>query len=258
MDKRVMAVLVLGIFLFVPFCVNSQEEAPGVFRTQEEMEQAEEEGINSGWVVAYGVLLKRPYLVEFRDDTVWINDQQFSPRRKPAGWKRPELTIDEFTKRKFFAMDSLEKKFNQYRKEYGDNKAKEMILEEYKNHDVIIKVEFGPERFSGHIYLSDGWHEGFSWEPFEIEPPTEEEILEKRLREVDGTKSYLRNKGMIIFSYKLPISFIPEDIAKELVKVIENLKAEKIKPDAGEKQLQQRIPLKHAKEIISNIESWGE
>ena len=63
MDKRVMVVFVLGIFLFVPFCVNSQEEAPGLFRTQEEIEKAEEEGINSGWVVAYGVLLKRPLLL---------------------------------------------------------------------------------------------------------------------------------------------------------------------------------------------------
>ena len=261
MEKwKMLVVAVVGVIaLTTGLSAQEQEEAPGVFRTQEEMEQPEEEGINSGWVVAYGVLLQRPYLVEFRDDTIWINDQQFNPSRKPPGWKRPELTIDEFTKRKYYASDSLVNKFYSYKDEYGIEKAKEMILEEYKNHDVITKVRFGTQRFTMHMYFSDGMHEGFSWEPFEIEPPTEEEILEKRLREVDGTKSYLRNnKGMIIFSYDLPVSFLQKDTAENIAKIIMSVKSEKISKEVGENKLQNIIPLKHAQEILDNIESWND
>jgi hypothetical protein len=248
--------LIAGLSAVADLYAQDQDHAPGVYRTPEEMQKPVEEGINSGWVVAYGVLLKRPYFVEFRDDTVWINNVSFSPTKKAPGWKRRTVVASHMDSLKFFTTDTLVEKYLQYLNTKGEQNARELIKEEYKDNSLITKIEFGPERFTLHLEYVDGSRQNILWDPSMPESPSYEERIREKYHDVEGIKSYLRSGGMIVFSYKPPTTYYPADLADELLQVVRDVKDGKLSLQKGEMRLGEMTTKKQAEEIIENIESW--
>ena len=265
MEKwKMLVVAVVGVVVLTTgLSAQEQEEAPGVFRTQEELEQAEEEGINSGWVVAYGVLLQRPYLVEFRDDTVWINDVQYEPRKKNPAIKPKEVKPpNEIDQKKEDLRHEIFVKFYDYKKSYGFNKAYRMVVDEFKEDSLISSLELSESGYTMFINYIDEDRKAFPTKAAMIDYDgyvlTEEDRITIRRNEVNFVKSRLKRKEMFIFGYGGAEICLGADDAKEILTVVKQVKEGKTSHEDGKNQLSDIISDKTSpKEIIENIQSWS-
>ena len=250
MDKRVMTVFVLGIFLFVPFCVNSQEDAPGVFRTQEEMEKAEEEGINSGWVVAYGVLLKRPYLVEFRDDTVTINGIPWFPRREESDSMKHKISPQSAFYKKI-----LDTYVDCYLTS-GKETAEEKVLQKFASDTLVSKMVFDPETddlivtwsngLPEVLYLQEGLAARYGG------TPSQEEI---RSDAAQVARTDLERGSMIVFGSNYSKIIKPKS-AQQIIVLINDTKNGHLSAENAKTALSKYVNTRFADDIVNNIDNW--
>ena len=264
MEKwKMLVVAVVGVIALTT-CLGAQEqeEAPGVFRTQEEIEKAEEEGINSGWVVAYGVLLKRPYFVEFRDDTVWINDVQYEPRKKNPAIKPKEVKPpNENDQKKEDLRHEIFVKFYDYKKSYGFNKAYKMVVDEFKDDSLISSLELSESGYTMFINYIDEDRKAFPTKAAMIDYDgyvlTEEDRMAIQRNDVNLVKSDLKRNYLLVFGYS-GYEFIDEgEHGKQLLNIVNAIKSGEMSMDNGRENLLGilRYP-KLVEEVMNNINSW--
>ena len=225
------------------------------------MEIAEEAGINTGWVVAYGVLLKRPYLVEFRDDTVWINDVQYEPRKKNPAIKPKEVKPpSELYLQKVKLRREIEDTFNVYWKTYGWEEGHQMILDKYLDHPLISSLEYTESGKSVWITYSDGdrRNQGLReviWEHYGPVSSPEDRMAVRR-NEVNLVKSWLQGSSMLVFGHGGAVNVFPAEDAHRIMNIASQIKKGERATDDGKQQLIKIIDKPSAEEIMENLESW--
>jgi len=238
----------------------AQEQAPGVFRTPEELQKAPAEGINSGWVVAYGVLLKRPYFVEFRDDTVWIDNVQYLPRKPNPNAKPPEVRqFSEFELRKAALRQKIADTYLEYCQTRSYEEAQRMVIEEFTQDTLVSSIEFTKSGRSFWIEYKDGQRCNMPLVIAKVESGTvitPEERMAVRRNEVNLVRRDLRRNNMFVFGFGgAEITLGPDD-AEKVLSIVALLKAGTRSVVDGQTELGRLIDKPSAKEIVENIEAW--
>jgi hypothetical protein len=260
--KMLMVAGIGATALMASVYAQEQDQAPGTYRTPEEMQKPAEEGINSGWVVAYGVLLKRPYFVEFRDDTVRINNVQYLPRKKNPTVNSPGMLPPmELNAQEFRLAQEIDDTFNVYWKAYGWEQAHQMVLDKYRGHPLISSIEFTPSGRSVWITFSDGarWNQGLiETVDYGYGPPLSgEDRMAIRRNEVNLVRSDLMKGHLMIFGYSGYESIDSGEKGSQLVGVVNSIKGGTMSLEEGRKQLKGILGYdKLVEEVMSHIESW--
>jgi hypothetical protein len=256
------SVLTAGLFSVAD--LYAQDQAPGVIRTPGEMQKPPNEGINSGWVVAYGVLLKRPYFVEFRDDTVWINIVQYLPRKKKS---EPPKEVVQQTERDLqikILKRLIEQTYDSLRSTRSQNEAKDILSQEFASHPMISEFIYSYDgggtlwlqaklKGGGQIFTS---LEVQKWDDFGP-PITDEQRMAVRRNEVNLVRSDLMKGHLMIFGYSGYESIDSGEKGSQLVGVVNSIKGGTMSLEEGRKQLKGILGYdKLVEEVMSHIESW--
>jgi hypothetical protein len=98
------------------------------------------DGIHNGLFIYNGVKVPQPYFVTMRDDTIYINDIPFSPRRRDPSELPRKIEVTELAKRKHEFLRSLQAKSGDYYRKYGKDKAKQMIQDEFGNDTLVTEI----------------------------------------------------------------------------------------------------------------------
>lgn len=96
------------------------------------------EAINSGYVIAYGKYVEKPYDVIVEGEKLLVNGIQILPY--PTEPEKPEVT-----EAKKFAHDCREKYFN-WKEKHGEKKARQMLHKYLSNEPRVKTFEFTDER----------------------------------------------------------------------------------------------------------------
>lgn len=222
----------------------AQEQAPGVYRTPGEAQPKEAVEIDSGWVVAYGVLLPRPYRVEFRDDTVRINDIPYNPRRRA----KPDTTIT-MPHPKFDIEHALVRTYVEEYRLHGEVAAQQKVLEKFQPDSLIATVQFDSMGDFATITWTDGQSELLLLYSWLDTYPSKEELLLQSKRYLEG---HLRAGDMITFE-GLDVSYT---IAEQIIQTVRDIKSGKLPIEAGKLKLKGLSNAKLAQDILDNLDHW--
>jgi len=131
--------ILVFIFSFLTF---AQDKTPYMFYKVDEKDSTTAT-IDTGYVVVNGVLLRPPLYMELKNDTIWINQVAAFPALDYPEDFRSNLLYPSPVK-----LDSSQKqlvadiksKYKEYDEEFGEDKAKEMIISEYKSNPLLSSI----------------------------------------------------------------------------------------------------------------------
>jgi len=209
--KLLIASLVLGS-CGLGFALYGQENDTKMYLEPKGKGEGEKEAdsIYTGKVIAYGELLSAPYYVEFRNDTVWINDIPIIPPIRTFEEEQPNIIVSETRK---LQQEISKQCFSDYMKDVeklGVDGAKNMILNKYLADSLVEQIEFYPSSTGITIKFTDGFetHSGFFGEIRTDgklvdynRVATEEELIEVRKVELDMIRTQLSKGFLKIFGY---------------------------------------------------------
>jgi hypothetical protein len=221
--KTIVGILIIFCVCTMTFSLRAQEE-PAYMYSGEKAEQVESDStlsdtIYTGKVIAYGELLKPPYILEFKDDIVWVNNIPIFPLIRTFQEEQPEILETETRKRQRELSKQCFSEYMDGLKRHGVDVAKNMILNKYSSDSLIEKIEFYPRSTGITIKFADGYetHTGFFGE---ISPDgiaadynriaTEEELIDIRKVEFDMIKSQLSRGFLKIFGYSYILDINPQ------------------------------------------------
>ena len=222
------------------------------------LETAEEEegGISNGTVVAYGKRITPPYFVKLEDDTIWINDQPYSPRREDPDRAVIEIEITNLDRQKHNLIDSIGISCLELFEFYTSTEAQNRILQEYGDHPLIGSMEFVGDIPCLHIEFKDGDEENLMI-PFSLgDPETPEDLTYELSKEIKLIKNILLRGGMIIFDYFPPVHMLPSRKAMQIYGIIKDVKNKKISKSEAKAALTKIITHRHSERVIENLETW--
>jgi hypothetical protein len=225
----------------------AQEQAPGVYRTPEEIKAKETTEIDSGWVVAYGALLTKPYRVEFRDDTIRINDVPYEPTQNP----KIDSTIFMHDL-KYEISQALTKTYKEEYKLHGREAAEKTVLERFKPDSIISKIEFDSVDGNATVTWWDGQTEYYYLDSWLEAYPDNQEI---RMRVKVSTSSELSAGGMVAFGDGYHLN-LPLSKGKQVFDILEEIKTGKISVYFGKVKLMTIAHEAFANDIVKNIDKW--
>jgi hypothetical protein len=250
MEKwKLLVMAAIGVIALIAG-LYAQEQAPGVFRTPEELQKPAEDGINSGWVVAYGVLLNRPYFVEFRDDTVRINEIPWFPRRESGDSMKKEVSPKSAIYRRILQT------YWDYYLSSGKAVAEEKVLQEFGTDTLISKMEFDPETDDLLVTWLDGLPEvlylqeglaarmGFS--------PSQEEI---RRDAAAVSKADLAAGKMIVFGVNYSKT-LGSKSALQIIGLTDDIRNGAVSKERGQTELRKYVNAEFADDVMENIDRW--
>ena len=151
-----MLVLIL-ILLMISLEVSAQEEPYMYYKESDKGDSAVV--IDTGYVVINGVLLRPPFYMELKNDTIWINNVAASPAMPYPGpvWSHPlcprfslQDKLDSSQKK---LVSDMKSKYKEYNKEFGEKKAQEMIISEYQAHSLISSLIFRKSEINAYFKL---------------------------------------------------------------------------------------------------------
>jgi len=94
------------------------------------------ESINSGYVIAYGKFIERPYNVELKDEKIYINGIQVIPTiEKPDPQEKEKKEFLNFS-------GECEEKYYEWKGKYSETKAKKMLGEYLSKHPKVKSYKF--------------------------------------------------------------------------------------------------------------------
>ncbi len=250
-NKQVWLFSLIAIFAILAIInLNAQEEEHGILKVQKEGE-----GINKGIVVAFGKKIPKPYFVTLDDGKILINGIVFSPREKDPTIEEKEFVVTEMDVKRHELIKSCEKDYVKYYFSEGEQKAREKILEEYSDHELISELIFKDDILT--IEFADSSKENIMLNSFIMPKPTKEQIKEQVKKETDMIKSFLSQGGMIAFGYEYTMH-IPNRNAKKIGNIISEIQKEKISLKIGKEYIMELVRDKEkiVNEIIKNINTW--
>jgi hypothetical protein len=259
--------LILGLIItwFVPLFVNAQDTGdsyPNYYWTQEQHTPEEGNAINCGYVVAFGVLLPRPYHVAFRDDTVWINYVAYQPTQpdpNPPQYPEPGDTITQIAS----ILVDIENKYPSSKVQYGEKRAQEMILQEYKDHALISTITFTEDGKELWVEFVTGFRANVLRKTSKITnprrpPATKQELTLQRQKKVGYLQRVLRKDKMILFGYNCPKKIISSREWIQLFHIVEKTKKGDFSADEGrDKIIELLYWSKFADDIMQNLNTWS-
>jgi hypothetical protein len=261
-SKRLILVLLItcaGLFVST---LQAQEEPAQMYLEPKGEGEKEGEPIYTGIVIAYGVKIATPYHVTLKNDTIYINDLPYSPRKKPPGWKPKEIIVTEQARQEHSLIKNISSSYRKYFASFGEKRAQEMILEEYGNNPLISMLEFSPHGDELIIKFHDRPAPmGISLITLMVPPSNEEgkeeKIQAQRMLLVKRVKSHLQKDGLVIYGYSGPYQYLRRDRFSEMNKIILDLKNDRISREEAEAQLREnKVHRKYIQEIIEHLESW--
>jgi hypothetical protein len=130
------------VFIFSP-PLFSQEKTPFMFYEVDEKDSTTAL-IDTGYVVINGVLLCPPLYMELKNDTIWVNQVAAFPAlpytKGPVQSHPlypPLVKLDSLQKK---LVADIKSKYKEYNEEFGENKAKEMIISEFKSNPLLSSI----------------------------------------------------------------------------------------------------------------------
>ena len=145
------------ILLMIALEVSAQEESYMYYKESDKGDSAVV--IDTGYVVINGVLLRPPFYMELKNDTIWINGVAADPALPYTGPIQshplyPRLSfqhkLDSSQKE---LMSEIEDKYKKYNEEYGEARAQEMILSEYQSHTLLSSLTFHEKELYSYFKL---------------------------------------------------------------------------------------------------------
>jgi hypothetical protein len=242
--KTMAVIAVLVVLTFAAADVRADQGVP---------KETEDGGIMTGLVIAYGEILEPPYVFEIKNDTLYINDIPYTPRKadpnKPKPIRRTEFT--EWETRKYNFESKLIGEYKENIRKMSVEEANKIIYEGFKNSDMIAKAELSPKGGTLKIRFIDERNEirinlasfvaaiGYT-------PPTREQILEGSAAVV---KSSLEGDYTECFGYNYDIGFSSSS-SKVLRGVINDYKAGIIDEQSAREQM---LTITKKSELIEDI-----
>jgi hypothetical protein len=249
----------LMALLLVSACIFSlpsfgQEESDYMY-LEPKGEGEDDQGINTGWVVAYGKRIPPPYYVKFERDTIWINDLPYSPTWKEPTKEPVKVVASELARQKHNLNESIFRSYRKYADSLGIQTAREMIQTEYGGHPLIKSMTFSDVSETMQLEWADGQVEHVFL--YDLGPGiTMEEWRTQRQQAAERVRDSLRHGWMIIFSYCVPMHYRPPEKAQEIQSIILDAKAGVISLEDAKSMLSQTLRQHHVEQILSNLDSW--
>jgi hypothetical protein len=234
-SKRVL--LVLLIALAIPFAIELKAQEEPAYMYLEPKDKGEEgvERIYTGVVIAYGERIDPPYYVEFKNDTVWINNIPVIPAVRPWHKEQPEVVVTDEDRRRHTLGKSIINDFITYNNTYGEERAISMILEKYLPDTTISEIEFRRKReYVSTIRLkySDGYLSRLTFSDMRLTDGTivsftrkipSQEILKEREIQATIIRSQLKRGFLRIFGLGYGASIHPGDKKDKLLNALEKI-----------------------------------
>jgi hypothetical protein len=234
---------------------------------EREGEKGEEvQAIDSGYVVAYGKLLSRPYYVTISDDTIRINGVAYSP--KPPNPNPPVYPQPSDTSLRIAAlMTEMQEVIFALYKDYPAPKAREMVLQQYSKNPLVSEIKYDDKMKQFHVIFFDrrvGW--SFDTEE-KIQPlwmPSPEEREANRKSYQEGIQWQLRHGQMILFAYSYTMTIHRED-GDNILGIVCDIKRGIIGAEGGKSRLMDVLKVgggesyeeKIVQDIIDNVSTWN-
>jgi len=212
-------------------------------------------------VVAFGEFLPRPYYVTFRDDTVWINSIAYYPMRPNPNPPpvEPEVQYSDTAEAVFALWVELHSRVPELFKQYGEQKAREMVMQEYQNNPLIkslvyddsTKIFWGEFPVEGRFYVP-------SVRSFMCDrpTPTPQEVTDERQYVEKSVRQLLLDSGIILFGHNFEVRTKGADAYKIIDAVVE-VKRDSVSVEEGRKKIRKVIhDDKMVQDIIEHLDSW--
>lgn len=265
--KKLIPVIVLSCMgmIFIP--LYGQEEPS--FMYHDKKEEGESDSIYTGLLIAYGELHEPPFLVEMRDDTVWINDMPINPYIKIWHEETPIIEVSEVRKQQIAVRDSLYMDYVRYHNAHGEPEATNLIQEKYQDHPLIADIEFQKrDKLISNIHIE--WTDGYtnnlrvseirSTEGFILPEPyqTQEEKINERRLMMETTKSQLKKDYLVITSYGAGSFRRPGVDSNQLITILQEIANDEMTREQAKEQYPGILPSFYTfwKEFDIKKETW--
>jgi hypothetical protein len=211
-SKRFVLVMLITCATLFAVSVHAQEQFIPMYPVPKDEGAQGIEPIYTGVVIAYGETIDPPYYVEFRNDTVWVNNIPVEPTIKTWEEEPIEIVVSEVRRREYALVDSIGSDYIRFHDNYGEKRAMDMILEKYMPDTLTEKIEFHrPRKHMSSIFIKfgDGYSTYVSFSEMrtpngKMAPPLRETTLEEQIatrkRKAGAIKSQLKRGFLIIFS----------------------------------------------------------
>jgi hypothetical protein len=223
----------------------------------------EDGGILCGYVVAFGVLLPRPYYVTLREDTIWINDIAFEPiRPNPSPPPvEPHVEYSDSANRLDSLLSEMETRVPELSKQYSEQKAHEMVLQEYQNHPLIkslvyddsSKIFWGESLIRGPFYVLS---EKPTPSNLHLPIPTREERVAQQQVVQKWVRQMLLDGGVILIGHNFGVRAIGSD-AYTIIDTVLKVKRDSVAVEEGKERILKVVhDEKMAQDIVEHLDSW--
>lgn len=248
------SLLILGLIM-VSNGIASDSDSQILMETKERVLT---EGIETGYVIAFGRPIKPPYRVTMKSNNIFINDFQVVPRKTQSEKKAKKIEISESTRNKHQLIQAIFKSYGDWVVESNVKKAKSKLIAFLSNQPLIKNYELKGESLL--ITFTDGNSEELLLHAARMKRedkfPSSNNLEKMRLDYGKKMKEALQ-KGMIIaFGYDYTL-LIPNVSAKENISYMKNILPKSISKNEKDKLLLMRFKKKaFVKDLISNQHSW--
>jgi hypothetical protein len=211
-SKPMVGMLVVLCVGMMAFSVQAQEE-PAYMYLKEQPKPAESDStlsdtIYTGKVIVYGEMLQPPYIVEFKKDTLWVNNIPVNPTITPWHEEPPKRTwTGEIS-------DSCFADYYSFRPHHTLQETKRMILEKYMANPLVDSIIFQPDHgeFTAILFqFTNGWKGGievhklgpdgkFLPSAMDVRRLSPEQKAAMREGEGKWARSELRKGSLVVFS----------------------------------------------------------
>ncbi len=272
---------ILLIMFMMGVCLSLAQEK----RTEESSAIIADTVINNGWVVAYGELLKRPYTVAMKNDTIFVNNIPVSPPLPiPAPPSIKSLKETELGKKFFNAQMPFQTRcgelYAEWYNKYGEEKAEEMIttlldtqqvvsIKKYKLSDGNLEIIYGYKWSDLYEEITPVLQNTYfnitlnlnSWISVSREKKTEEEIKlrlkQYKQQQIELIIKELNLGSLLIFDFHHKC-LIPSDKAENVINDVREVLHAALSDSVKIKKIGELLMLipESAAEVIKNSDFW--
>lgn len=259
--KLFMALSVLGACLQGSALYGQENKAPMYLEAQGKGESEQRvEPIYTGLVVAYGVRIPPPYYVTLRNDSVFINDVLLSPRKSQPRADTISAVTPEWLRGESDLFDETVHRFYSLYKRHGFEQAKQIMLREYREHDLLDSLQV-VEPYNLKLYYRSGHYLGTSIGLMLLPPMPrvnrDSLANEKLVSLVEGTRLDLRRNCIFLYSYEGGEYALWNENAAEFRKIMHDVRHSTISLEEARLKLDPMfINKKLITEILEHLDSW--
>jgi hypothetical protein len=261
-SRKWLRLILIACAVFGLLTLYAQEKKKDIFMYLPKdwtKEQVGDKAIDNGYVVVFGRLIPRPYYVEFRNDTIFINDIPYLPKIKDPDLP-PGAASQEEIQRRSLEFD-IGPTYLYYKRHHGEQKAKEMIVADYQSHPRIVNMTFNEDASELWVELDNGSRVNMLAEylvrSYKGPRRSVPERREDRMEEVGKVRARLNSGGMIFLGRRGSVTKYPAKSARVIYETVLDLRNANISLEEKKKRL---FELFHhetpVNDIVENIDTW--